>query len=140
MPPSSKERHLSPLGRGKAVTERILRSAGTLFSRHGYQRTSTRDIARLADVSEVTIYRHFENKEDIFWSAIAASLWSILPRMNSLAAKLTLLEPEPALAEVLTLLEDIGTYHPEIPRLIGIACLEHGSKAKAMCCQHLSPF
>jgi len=140
MPSSSKERRLPPSGRGEAVTERILQSAVTLFSRLGYQRTSARDIARLAGISQVTVYRHFENKEDIFWSAIAASLRSILPRMNSLAATLKLLDPEPALAEVLRLLEDIGTYHPEIPRLIGIAVLEHGSKAKAMCCPHLSPF
>ena len=137
---SAKEKLSPPSGRREAVTERILRSAVTLFSRLGYQRTSTRDIARLADVSEVTVYRHFDNKEEIFWAAIAAGLRTIVPRMNSLATKLKSLNPELALAEVLTFLEDIGTYHPEIPRLIGIAYFEHGSKAKAVCCHYLCPF
>ena len=52
------------------VPSRIVRAANiALFSRQGYHRTSTRDIARLADVSEVTLYRYFEHKEDVFWAA-----------------------------------------------------------------------
>src|ERR1039457_4107086 len=53
-------------------TDKILQAAGKLFARQGYYGTSTREIARLADVSENTIFRHFDNKDDLFWSALRA--------------------------------------------------------------------
>ncbi len=33
-----------------------------------------REIARLADISENTLFRHFQHKEDIFWAALRAGL------------------------------------------------------------------
>src|SRR5271169_3855091 len=50
--------------------EKIVSAAAQLFARQGYHGTSTREIARLADVSENTIFRHFDRKEDLFWSAL----------------------------------------------------------------------
>lgn len=102
-------------GRGETVRDRILQASVTLFSRFGYQKTSAREIARLADVSEVTVFRHFEHKEEIFWSAMETSLRGIQPRMNSVAAKIRSMEVEPALSEILTFMEDISAYNPEIP-------------------------
>ena len=43
-------------------TDQILQAAGKLFASQGYHATSTREIARLADVSENTLFRHFDNK------------------------------------------------------------------------------
>ena len=42
--------------------DKILNSAAQLFARQGYHGTSTREIARLADVSENTIFRQFDRK------------------------------------------------------------------------------
>src|SRR6267154_634856 len=53
---------------------RVIEAATHLFARHGYRGTSTREIARLAEISENTLFRHFEHKEDIFWSTLAANL------------------------------------------------------------------
>jgi AcrR family transcriptional regulator len=50
--------------------EKIVSAASQLFARQGYHGTSTREIARLSDVSENTIFRHFDRKEDLFWSAL----------------------------------------------------------------------
>src|ERR1035441_6198987 len=51
-------------------TDKIVQAAGKLFARQGYNGTSTREIAQLADVSENTLFRHFDHKEDIFWAAL----------------------------------------------------------------------
>lgn len=45
--------------------EEILAAAGRLFAERGYHRTTTKDIALAADVSEGTIYNYFTSKEDL---------------------------------------------------------------------------
>ena len=47
------------------TTTKILDAAGKLFSQRGYVATTTRAIAQLAGVNEVTIFRHFGNKAGI---------------------------------------------------------------------------
>jgi AcrR family transcriptional regulator len=47
------------------TTEKILSAAGRLFAERGYAATTTRAIAGAADVNEVTIFRHFENKAGV---------------------------------------------------------------------------
>ncbi len=46
--------------------QRILDAARSLFEDFGFRRASIADIAREAGVSVGTLYRYFENKEDIF--------------------------------------------------------------------------
>jgi len=43
----------------------ILEAAARLFAEKGFHRTTTRDIAEAADVSEGTLYNYFDNKEDM---------------------------------------------------------------------------
>jgi len=52
------------------TSEKIAQAAAKLFANQGYHGTSTREIARLSEVSENTLFRHFENKEELFWSAL----------------------------------------------------------------------
>ena len=56
--------------KSSARADKILQAAGQLFARQGYYATTTREIARLAEVSENTLFRHFENKEDLFWASL----------------------------------------------------------------------
>ena len=44
----------------------ILNAASRLFASFGYNGVSTRDIATAAGVNEVTIYRHFPRKRDLY--------------------------------------------------------------------------
>src|SRR5215471_5539002 len=53
---------------------RILEAAAQLFPRQGYKGTSTRDIARLAKVNEVTLFRYFPRKWDLFSAAAVSRL------------------------------------------------------------------
>lgn len=121
------------------VPSRIVRAAIALFSRQGYHRTSTRDIARLADVSEVTLYRYFEHKEDVFWAALASCFETIKPRLVSLEPGTRNLAPEVFLPRIVNALVDTATFSPELARLVAIALLEVRGKAEDVCRGHISP-
>lgn len=46
--------------------ERIIAAAKDLFQRQGFAAATTKEIADLAGVSEVTLFRHFESKRRLF--------------------------------------------------------------------------
>jgi AcrR family transcriptional regulator len=121
------------------VPSRITRAAIALFSRQGYHGTSTRDIARLADVSEVTLYRYFEHKEDVFWAALACCFDAMKPRVTALNSTGKALPPDVFLRKVLNVLVDTATFSPELIRLVAIALLEIRGKAEDVCREHMSP-
>lgn len=51
---------------GDARREQILRTAVDLFSQRGFKGTTTKEIARVAGVSEAMVFRHFENKDALY--------------------------------------------------------------------------
>ncbi|NJN29046.1 MAG: TetR/AcrR family transcriptional regulator [Synechococcales cyanobacterium RM1_1_8] len=72
---------------------RILKAAQQLFSRHGYDGTTTRDLAQSAGVAEGTLFRHFPNKKAILvelstegWIEILTDLLTELSEMSSYRA------------------------------------------------------
>jgi AcrR family transcriptional regulator len=50
---------------GEQTRERILDVAAELFTKHGYEKTSLRDIAERLGITKAALYYHFERKEDI---------------------------------------------------------------------------
>ena len=52
--------------------EKILQAAILLFRRHGYAGTATLAIAKEAGVSEMTLFRYFKSKENLFYEAVDA--------------------------------------------------------------------
>ncbi len=121
------------------VHGRIVRAATALFSRQGFHGTSTREIARLAEVSEVTIFRYFEHKDDIFWSALHSCFESIRTRLESLDRSAKRDNPEIMLPQLIGVLVDIATYSPEMIRLMAVALLELRGKAEDLCRENLTP-
>ena len=57
--------------------ERILLGAADLFAKLGYNGVSTRDIAIRASVNEVTIYRHYPRKRDLYLAVLDAELQQV---------------------------------------------------------------
>jgi AcrR family transcriptional regulator len=125
--------------RASEIQGRIVHAAVALFSRQGYHGTSTREIARLADVSEVTVFRYFEHKDEIFWSALQSSLSTIKPRIDTLDRTSRQATPEIVLPEIISLLVDIATFSPELVRMIAVAFLELRGRAEEVCRDHLTP-
>jgi AcrR family transcriptional regulator len=120
-------------------TDKIVLAATQLFSRQGYNGTSTREIARLADVSENTLFRHFERKEDLFWATLRSHSSWLAFCSQSLESITAFDAPEVALPKILELLTDTANFRPELLRLIAVAYLELQWKAEAFCQEQLSP-
>jgi AcrR family transcriptional regulator len=120
-------------------TNNIVKAAAQLFALQGYHRTSTREIARLADVSENTLFRHFNHKEDLFWSAIRSLSTGLKLRRDLLEGVTKCDAPEVVLPKIVDLLTDTVTFSPELLRLIAVAFLELHSKADVFSKKQLSP-
>lgn len=56
--------------------DRLLKAAIQVFSTEGYVGATTREIARVAEVSEVTLFRHFQSKEQLL-SAVAQHITAL---------------------------------------------------------------
>jgi AcrR family transcriptional regulator len=56
--------------------DRLLKAAITVFSTEGYVGATTREIARVAEVSEVTLFRHFQSKEQLL-NAVAQHITAL---------------------------------------------------------------
>lgn len=50
--------------------EKILQTALRLFAKRGYNAVSVRDIAGELGITQAALYRHYKNKEDIFYSIL----------------------------------------------------------------------
>lgn len=51
---------------GDARREQILQAAISLFSQKGFRGTTTKEIGKMAGVSEAMVFRHFAKKSDIY--------------------------------------------------------------------------
>lgn len=54
--------------------DRIISAARELFEKKGFAAATTKEIADLAKVSEITLFRHFENKRNLFEQTIKDSM------------------------------------------------------------------
>lgn len=52
------------------TSDKILQAALTVMQEKGYQATSVKEIAQAAEVSEMTIFRHFKTKKGVFEAAV----------------------------------------------------------------------
>lgn len=52
------------------IKDKILEAALQVFAETGYRGATTRRIAQLADVNEVTLFRHFGSKDDLIHAAL----------------------------------------------------------------------
>lgn len=130
---------MSTLPRGPERLEQVLQVAAQLFARHGYHATSTREIARMADVSENTLFRQFETKEHIFWAALRHRFGGLKLRRELLEGIATLRAPEVVLPQLFAQLVDTAFLNPDTLRLVAVAFLEFRWEAGNVCAEALAP-
>lgn len=121
------------------TADRIVEAAVQLFSRQGFAASSTHEIARLAGVSEVTVFRHFPRKKDLFWAATESRLRR-LRISKELRGRLESDEnPRTAIPGIVALLVETVQHQPEMVRLLYLSLfeLEHG--AERILRKHLVP-
>lgn len=123
----------------RSITEvRIIEAAAQMFARHGFKAATTREIAQLAGVNEVTIFRYFLHKPDLFWAAVESRLGRVkLGRelQMSLAADL---EPRVVVPGIVAFLRENLEQRPDLWRLLQVAAFELPGADKVIR-EHLAP-
>jgi AcrR family transcriptional regulator len=127
---------ISNPGRGGA-DERILLSAAGLFANFGYNGVSTRDIAAGAGVNEVTIYRHYPRKRDLYLAVLDAELQQVKLRGDLLSRIAEAADGRTALERAFELIAATLTHKPELLRLMQFSTLELGEDIDPMLRKHL---
>ncbi|MDX2216511.1 MAG: helix-turn-helix domain-containing protein [Oculatellaceae cyanobacterium bins.114] len=62
---------MKPPSRSMADTrDRLLNAAIQVFSTQGFVGATTREIARVAEVSEVTLFHHFQSKDQLLKAGV----------------------------------------------------------------------
>lgn len=110
--------------RSRGAGERILATGTDLFARFGYNGVSTRDIASAAQVSEVTIYRHYPRKHDLYVAVLESELQQVHFRGDLLTNIAEAHDGQTALARTFELVAETLTHRPEMLRLLHYSVLE----------------
>ncbi len=84
--------------------EEILKAAERVFSSHGYDGTSMRQIAAEAGVAQALLHYHFQNKENLYASIFDRRSSAISGHRGNLLDRLLADTPHPTLEEVLGVL------------------------------------
>jgi AcrR family transcriptional regulator len=98
----------------------ILKTAASLFATHGFDGTTTRQIAREAKVTEPLIYYHFKGKDDLFTQIIKTAFSAYLSRFDALERNTD--APFEQIRKLIELQLDIVEAMPDELRLIASAC------------------
>lgn len=114
---------LDETARGAALDTqgRIQEAAVQLFASRGYRGATTLDVAKLAQVSEVTVFRYFPRKKDLYLAAVQSRLLRITIDAE-LREKLTSrADPGEVLPAILRLFVEIVANNPEVLTLFYLA-------------------
>ncbi len=123
-------------GRGDAEA-RILASAAGMFADFGYNGVSTRDIAAGAGVNEVTIYRHYPRKRDLYVAVLNAELQQVKLRGDWLARIAEAQDARTALARTFELITATLSNRRDLLRLMQYCSLEMGDDIDPLLRKHL---
>lgn len=113
----------------ESTRDRIVATARTLFAERGYRGATTSEIARLAEIAEGTIYRHFKDKKELFLACVEPALAATVDQALSvtpgdslrgivrqrLAARVALMQ---ANLDAFNILFTEAPYHPELSDML----------------------
>ncbi len=117
--------------------ERILTTAAALFAQFGYNGVSTREIAGSAEVAEVTIYRHYPRKRDLYLAVLGAEVQRVHLRGELLTRLAEAQSGRAALAGAFNLIATTLMHEPQLLRLLGFSALELSDELDPLLRRHL---
>ena len=108
-----------------------------MFANFGYNGVSTRDIASGAGVNEVTIYRHFPRKRDLYVAVLDAELQQVKLRGDLLARIAEAQDAKMAVARTFELIAATLQNRQDLLRLMQYSSLELGDDIDPLLRRHL---
>jgi len=127
------------MNRNRGTEERLVEAAVQLFSRQGFSGTSTRELARLADVNEASLFRYFPRKQDLFWAALQSRLDHVRLRKELQEGLAQGGNPEQVVPLIVELLVHTAEYQFELIRLLYVGLLELRPGTERLYRQHVAP-
>jgi AcrR family transcriptional regulator len=112
----------------------------SLFALHGYNGVSTREIASAAQVNEVTIFRHYPHKHDLYLAVMKSGLRQLHLRGDLLTGIAEARDGQTALARTFDLIAKTLMEKPEVLRLLQFSALELSVDFDPLVRRHLSEF
>jgi AcrR family transcriptional regulator len=135
---TAKDPMTGPSGSTRGSTEeRILSTAANLFAQFGYNGVSTREIASTAEVNEVTIYRHYPRKRDLYLAVLGAELQRVQLRGELLKRLAEAQNGRTALACTFELIATTLQQQPQLLRLLQYSALELSDDLDPILRRHL---
>ncbi len=123
----------------RSVTKvRIVEAAAQIFARQGFKAATTREIAYLADLNEVTLYRYFPRKPDLFWAAVESRLSRVRMERDLQISLADSDAPAIVIPMIARFLVMTLSQQPELQRLLHVAVFEL-PEAKGLIREHLGP-
>ncbi len=115
--------HIEPVITTK---ERIAQAALMLFAQKGYRAVSIRDICRIVEIKESTIYYHYQNKQAIMDTLIAKvhGIIEIMQQRFDQTFAQTRQISEAAMCDVAVGILDNYLLHPDIYPLVAVLSIE----------------
>lgn len=118
---------------------RILKAAAERFAAEGFRAATMKQIANAAHVNDITVYRHFPQKRQLYWAAIE---WKVLSStLNEAVSESLETQRSPRL-----MLQEFGEHvlkvflnDPSLGRLFYFAMLELPEEKKRLYEGHLKP-
>jgi AcrR family transcriptional regulator len=107
--------------RGPRTRKQILDVSLRLFSEHGFARTSVRDIAQAAGITDAAIYYHFDSKRDLLEALFEER--GILPALNRLEHAEITEPPREALSAVALGALDVMESNRDILKVLFVEAL-----------------
>ncbi|WP_293373228.1 TetR/AcrR family transcriptional regulator [Nevskia sp.] len=108
---------------GEALRKNILDAALAVFIARGFEAASMEGIARGAKVAKITLYRHYETKEQLFVEVARRAQLSVRERLGTIADADVALET--ALRQIISKLYD-GYTHPDYLAVMRMVIAEAG--------------
>lgn len=124
------------LAKGTAEA-RILASAAGMFANFGYNGVSTRDIATGAGVNEVTIYRHYPRKRDLYVAVLDTELQQVKLRGDLLSRIAEAQDAKTAVARTTELITATLANRQDLLRLMQYCSLEMSEDIDPLLRKHL---
>lgn len=118
--------------------ERILAAAANLFALFGYNGVSTRDIAIGAGVNEVTIYRHYRRKRDLYCAVLESALKNVQLRGDLLADLAAATDERAAMNRAFELVSTMLRQNADLMRLLQFSALELADDVIPLFRKHLA--
>lgn len=123
----------------RGTQDRLVEAAIQLFSAQGFSATSTREIARLADVNETSLFRHFSSKQDLFWAALDSCFQRVRVRKELRSSLEASAPPELAFPLIFEFFVQVLTYQPGFVRLLFVGLVELRQGSEEMYRRHMAP-